>query len=330
MLTLDQFAAKYSAKTPRPPIVLDSDRDWALSKPPAWFPEHLVGRAEPANDDFPEIVDDGGQLDCPPILLKPVVTLNDVVLKEIMRFEQHYNGQLKTYAEWSSLWRKDWWPKVNLREIFAEHVPASPPHPFWRIGNDEFERALEIGTSDEVAMWQRFRVAQFRPDDPRLAYIESRDRASVRARLLALAFEKFPVGVICLGSALFVHGLINQCPPEIWMWGEEAPPDLQGIRYFSSANATTIAKGTQIRQADGCTGPGILVTNPALSIVDCFSWTGSIGLLSAKKALELGILRNIVTPDELFKISDRREVAGPLIRIALDEIATRKGRRRAS
>lgn len=330
MLMLEQIASKYSAKAQRPPIVLDGDRDWALSKRPTWFPQDLVNLADPANDDFPEIIDDGGQHDCPPIFSKPVLTLFDVVLNEVTRFEQHYKGQLKTYAEWSALWRQDWWPKINLRKIFAEHAPRAQPHPFWRVGSDGFERALEISTTAEVAMWQRFGVAQFRPEDPRLAYIESRDRDLVRARLLALAIGKFPTGVICLGSALFVHGLIDQCPSEIWMWGEEGPPELQGIHYFSSASAKTIANRTLVRQADGCDGPGILVTNPALSIVDCFSWTASIGLPTAKKALELGVSRNIVTPDELVKISERREVAGPLIHIALDAIAARKGRPRAS
>ncbi len=48
--------------------------------------------------------------------------------------------------------------------------------PFFRRGTKEFSRAIEVATQQEKMMWQRFGVAQFKPDDPRLKLVEGQVR----------------------------------------------------------------------------------------------------------------------------------------------------------
>lgn len=43
--------------------------------------------------------------------------------------------------------------------------------PFFRKGTQQFAIALRLATPEEKAMWVRFGIAQFKPDDPRLEKI---------------------------------------------------------------------------------------------------------------------------------------------------------------
>lgn len=149
------------------PIVTDVDRDWAMSQMPPWCRSGSL--------DDGETVDDGAWLDdvddAQRDLGKP--SWPQFVAEEIEKFEKHYAGQQKQAAEWSSIWRKGWWPKVSPRKRFPKSAPKEF-HPFFKRGTKEFVRALEVATSPEKSMWQRFGVAQFKPDDPRLKLIEVR------------------------------------------------------------------------------------------------------------------------------------------------------------
>lgn len=313
MLTLDDIAARYSKSAPRPPIVLDEERQWALLRRPSWLPPDQV------KSDVNELADDDAQLDCPAVERERTWTWEGVVAHTAEEFEAYYRGEVKTYDEWQGLWRKVWWPKVDPRKYFPKLAPVLPTQPFFKRGSRDFERALEIGAPDELAMWQRFGVAQFRPEDPRLAYLTSGDRDTVRRRCLSLAAEQFPAGIVCLSSALFVHGLIDTCEPKVWMWADDPPIEASGVRFFSGGSAKLFSKGFKEQSVGGNT---IRVTTPARSIVDCFSWYGDIGLEVAEKALRRGVQGKVVTPDELLKISDGRKVARPLIQSALGALST--------
>lgn len=124
------------------PIITNVDRLWALMQTPDWMP------------------------------LPPTAAWWDLIINEIERFERHYNGQLAPYAEWSTRWRTLWWPNVRPEKHFRDMVPREF-QPFFRAGSDEFARAMDIGTIHERRVWQRFGVAQFKPDDQRLKNITS-------------------------------------------------------------------------------------------------------------------------------------------------------------
>lgn len=52
--------------------------------------------------------------------------------------------------------------------------------PFFVKGTQEFAIALRLATETERAMWVRFGIAQFKPDDPRVETIRSGSKREVR------------------------------------------------------------------------------------------------------------------------------------------------------
>jgi hypothetical protein len=152
----------------RPPLVTNADRACAMSQLPDWA-RHDDATEEPVG----EIVDDGGWLEAEPPDAKPPKSPNGAqfVSEQADRFERFFADQRKTYADWSSLWRKSWWPKAHPEKRFPRSAPKIF-QPFFRAGSPEFDRALAVATPAEQRMWNRFGVAQFAPDDPRLGRVQ--------------------------------------------------------------------------------------------------------------------------------------------------------------
>lgn len=150
----------------RPPIVTDADREWAMAQMPPWC------RRGDLSDVFGELVDDGGWLDIDANSRTEADKPNwsHFVAEEIEKFETNYAGEYRSPDEWSSMWRKGWWPKVSPRKRFPKSAPKTF-EPFFRKGTPEFAIALRLATEDERRMWVRFGIAQFKPDDPRLKTI---------------------------------------------------------------------------------------------------------------------------------------------------------------
>ena len=121
-----------------------------------------------------EIVDDGGWLESESSKTeaseKP--DWSRFVADEIERFERHYAGEFKSSAEWSSIWRRGWWPKVTPAQRFPKSAPKEF-QPFFRQGSPDFAAALKLGNKAEKRMWTMFGVAQFKPEDPRLAKLSA-------------------------------------------------------------------------------------------------------------------------------------------------------------
>lgn len=147
------------------PVVTNADRDWALAQKPRW------ARLHAADDDL-EMVDDDAPLDAArrAAISRREPSWFNFVSGEIERFERFFAGQRKSYAEWSVLWRKGWWPKRREERAFPRSARRSP-QPFVRRGTPEFDRAMALGSAEERRMWERFGVAQFKPDDRRLPEI---------------------------------------------------------------------------------------------------------------------------------------------------------------
>jgi predicted transcriptional regulator of viral defense system len=167
-------------------------------------------------------------------------------------------------------------------------------------------------------MWSRFGVAQFTPDDPRLAHVEGDDRESIKQRVLRFAAYRFPDGIVCLTTALFIHGLTERCGPDIWMWGTEPPTDTRGLSLFA-ADPKVFATGHAPYSIDGG-DVSVRVTTPARSIVDCFSWHQSAGPKVAEKALRKAIMQGIATPGDILRTASHREVAAPLVAAAMKRL----------
>lgn len=153
------------------PIVTNADRAWALAQLPSWMDRG--GDIDGYENEQDTDDDDGGWLDEPRKrggLSAPSGPA--FVAEQAEAFEKFFVGEYKTYADWSALWRKSWWPKANPAKRYPNMAPKSPAnHPFFRAGTKEFEKALDLATPEERRIWLRVRVAQFKPDDPRVTQV---------------------------------------------------------------------------------------------------------------------------------------------------------------
>jgi predicted transcriptional regulator of viral defense system len=103
---------------------------------------------------------------------------------------------------------------------------------------------------------------------------------------LAEIATKHPRAVICLLSALSLHGLTTQAPHEVWLAvgsKERAPkmdyPPLRVVRF----GGETLREGVEIKLIEGVP---VQITNIPKTIADCFKFRNKIGLDVALEALK--------------------------------------------
>lgn len=121
---------------------------------------------------------------------------------------------------------------------------------------------------------------------------------------LAEAALRVPRGVICLLSALRIHGLGTQTPHQVWLAiPQNSPtprverPSLRPVRMSGPA----LSEGVQSTQIDGLDVP---VFNAAKTIADCFKYRHKIGIDVALEALRDGWAQRKVSMDELSHYAD--------------------------
>jgi predicted transcriptional regulator of viral defense system len=102
---------------------------------------------------------------------------------------------------------------------------------------------------------------------------------------LAEAAKRVPHSVVCLLSALRIHGLTTQAPFEVWLaidFKARLPnvnsPPLRIVRFADSA----LKQGVDQRVIEGVP---VRITTPARTVVDCFVYRNKIGLDVALEAL---------------------------------------------
>ncbi|SEI02010.1 type IV toxin-antitoxin system AbiEi family antitoxin domain-containing protein [Pseudomonas asplenii] len=126
---------------------------------------------------------------------------------------------------------------------------------------------------------------------------------------LAEAASRCPAGVICLLSALRVHGLTTQAPFEVWLAipnKARAPkPDYPPIRIVRFSDAA-LNEGLENHDIDGVT---LRVTNVARTVVDCFKFRNKIGLDVALEALSDAWHSKRTNMDELWRYATLCRVA---------------------
>ena len=126
---------------------------------------------------------------------------------------------------------------------------------------------------------------------------------------IAEACKLVPHGVICLLSALRIHGLTTQLPHEVWMAVErkarkpaaESPP-LRIVRFSGKA----LAMGVTERRIEGVV---VRVYDPAKTVADCFKYRHKIGLDVAMEALRDCRKQKKATMDQLWKAAKVCRVA---------------------
>lgn len=140
-------------------------------------------------------------------------------------------------------------------------------------------------------------------------------------RSLAEVALRVPQGVVCLLSALRVHGIGTQAPFEVWLaipHNSPTPrldqPALRAIRMSGQA----LTEGIEQMQIDGVSVP---VFNAAKTVADCFKYRNKIGLDVALEALRDGWAQRKLTADAIWHYATVDRVAN-VIRPYLESVTT--------
>lgn len=121
---------------------------------------------------------------------------------------------------------------------------------------------------------------------------------------LAMACARVPNSIVCLLSALRVHGIGTQVSAAVWLAipHKARPPRMKELRLrivrFSSAAWTF---GVQDREFEGVPAR---ITSPARTVADCFRFERLIGPEVAMEALHDALHQRKVTVAELSRAVD--------------------------
>ncbi len=121
---------------------------------------------------------------------------------------------------------------------------------------------------------------------------------------LAMACARVPTSVVCLLSALRVHGIGTQAPADVWLAipHKARAPRLAELRLrlvrFSGPAWTFGVKETAFE------GVPARITTPARTIADCFRFERLVGPEVAMEALNDGLRQRLVTVAELSRVEE--------------------------
>ncbi|WP_306475897.1 type IV toxin-antitoxin system AbiEi family antitoxin domain-containing protein [Methyloversatilis sp.] len=145
-------------------------------------------------------------------------------------------------------------------------------------------------------------------------------RALSEHRSLAEVALRVPRGVVCLLSALRVHGIGTQAPFEVWL---AIPPHTPTPRLDQPAlrvvrmSGPSLIEGIEPIEIDGVQVP---VFNAAKTVADCFKYRNKIGLDVALEALRDGWAQRRLTMDTLWHYAAVNRVAN-VMRPYLESVA---------
>lgn len=129
--------------------------------------------------------------------------------------------------------------------------------------------------------------------------------AGIRAEeTLALVCKKAPGAVVCLMSALLLHGIGTQLPREVWIALDRKARKPK----FENLPVRTVRFSHRLLHYEIMTrevhGVAIRITSPARTVVDCFRYRNKFGLDVALEALRDALGSRKVTVDEISRIAD--------------------------
>ena len=131
----------------------------------------------------------------------------------------------------------------------------------------------------------------------RLADAEPTENYSV-----AMACARVPTSIVCLLSALRVHGIGTQAPAEVWVAipHKARVPRLPELRLrivrFSGPAWTFGVRDTTFE------GVAARITSPARTVADCFRFERLVGPEAAMEAFQDGLRQRKVTVAELSRV----------------------------
>jgi len=131
-----------------------------------------------------------------------------------------------------------------------------------------------------------------------------RDAPLNELETIAAVSKRIPGAIVCLLTALHVHGIGTQAPREVWIAIDrkarkpQAPELPVRVVRFSGA---MLRYAIQTREV---LGVPVRLTSPARTVVDCFRYRNKIGLDVALEALRDVIRSRKATMDEITRVAD--------------------------
>ena len=145
-------------------------------------------------------------------------------------------------------------------------------------------------------------------------------RALSEHRSLAEVSLRVPQGVVCLLSALRVHGIGTQAPFEVWLAIPHhfpAPRMDQPALRIVRMSGPALTEGIEVQRIDGVEVP---VFSAEKTVADCFKFRNKIGLDVALEALRDGWSRGLLSMDALARHASTDRVAN-VMRPYLESVA---------
>jgi len=121
---------------------------------------------------------------------------------------------------------------------------------------------------------------------------------------LAMACTRVPNSIVCLLSALRVHGIGTQTPAEVWLAipHKARVPRLRELRLrivrFSGPAWTFGVQKTEFEAVPA------RITSPARTVADCFRFERLVGPEAAMEALQDALRQRKVTVAELSRVAE--------------------------
>ena len=170
------------------------------------------------------------------------------------------------------------------------------------VDSRRLRRLLESGAVERVARGL-YRLADAEPT-------EHYTLAAVCARV--------PGAIVCLLSALNVHGLGTQLPREVWI---AIPHKARAPRLRELPVKVVRFSGASLRYGVGAAafeGVPARITSPARTVVDCFRFRRLVGKDAAIAALRDALRERRASPDEIWRAAEvcrARSLVGPLLEV---------------
>lgn len=126
---------------------------------------------------------------------------------------------------------------------------------------------------------------------------------------VAAACARVPRGIVCLLTALQIHGIGTRLSPEVWIgipYGQRTPRSVPTKIRVVRFSGVLLTAGVEPIRIDGVPTK---ITNPARTIIDCFRLTRLIDRETAVEAAREGLRDRMVSANGLLRMA--RECGAP-------------------
>jgi len=121
---------------------------------------------------------------------------------------------------------------------------------------------------------------------------------------IAMVASAAPNAIVCLLTALRIHGIGTQSPHEVWIALDRkgrkprrVPARLRIVRFSGAMLTYGVVKRSML-------GVPVSITSPARTVVDCFRYRNKVGIDVAMEALRDALRSRITTVDEIVRAAE--------------------------